>query len=457
VLLAANLACSRAQTIQPVKGPDERVKAEILVVVAHPDDEGAVTPYLARAIYDQHKRVAVVFATRGGSGGNDYTREHGPALADIREQEARAACAKLGITNVWFLDGKDTASQNVLNSLANWGHGANLEALVRIVRLTRPDIIISWLPGVFVGENHGDHQASGVLATEAFDLAGDPSAFPAQVTGASKRLEQYLENLTPWQPKKLFFFSDADDQKQFSGSGPEYSVKETSPSQKKPYWQLALNSATPHLTQFPEEIHHMTALSEEQLKQFMDDPQHSWWTEPMTLVFGKATVAGKPTDEVFANLNAVMASPGEMSAHNPAACGDDWTVALGGPWFFYKAFRKEHGLDHLRVAELPEIGVKAGPSVFVPLVIGHGKGKAGGVTIEVQAPGGWKVTHGDGKLALPEEDRTDVFVEVATPELGKEELRKAGPQEVLVRAIVEGKPVGEVRLKVTLRTSALAQ
>jgi len=94
---------------------------------------------------------------------------------------------------VWFLDGKDTASQNVLNSLANWGHGANLEALVRIVRLTRPEVIISWLPGIFIGENHGDHQASGVLATEAFDLANDPTAFPAQVAGAGKRLEIYLE------------------------------------------------------------------------------------------------------------------------------------------------------------------------------------------------------------------------------------------------------------------------
>src|SRR5215469_8654283 len=131
--LAILAACTaRAQTGTPagtVKGPDQRMKADILVVVAHPDDEGGVTPYLARAIYDQHKRVAVVFATRGGSGGNDYTREHGPALADIREQEAREACAKLGIANVWFLDGKDTASQNVLNSLANWGHGANLAAL----------------------------------------------------------------------------------------------------------------------------------------------------------------------------------------------------------------------------------------------------------------------------------------------------------------------------------------
>src|SRR5712672_2052278 len=208
-----------AQEAKPLPSADERYKADILLVVAYPDDEGGATPYLARAIYDEHKRVAVVFATRGGSGGNDYSREHGPALADIREQEARQACAGLGITNVWFLDGKDTASQNVLNSLANWGHGSNLEALVRIVRLTRPEVIISWLPGVFIGENHGDHQASGVLATEAFDLANDATAFPAQVAGASKRLEPYLENLTPWQPRKLYFFSDASDEKQFAEKG----------------------------------------------------------------------------------------------------------------------------------------------------------------------------------------------------------------------------------------------
>jgi len=59
-----------------------------------------------------------------------------------------------------------------LNSLANWGHGESLEELVRIVRLTRPEVIITWLPGIFIGENHGDHQAAGVLATEAFDSAG---------------------------------------------------------------------------------------------------------------------------------------------------------------------------------------------------------------------------------------------------------------------------------------------
>src|SRR6266849_9549511 len=298
-----------APSVQTIKGPDERFKTDILVVVAHPDDEGGVTPYLAREIYQQHKRVAVVYTTRGGSGGNDYTKEHGPALADIREQEARQACAQLGITDVWFLDGKDTASQNVLNSLANWGHGANLEALVRIVRLTRPEVILSWLPSIFIGENHGDHQASGVLATEAFDLANDPTAFPAQVAGASKRLEIYLENLTPWQPKKLYFFGDASDEGQFVGKGPAYSIREVSPSQKKPYWRIALEAAKPHLTPFPVEIHRLSSLSEEQLEKMMSDPEHAWWSEPMTLIFGKATVPAQPWEAIFPDMEAKQKEP----------------------------------------------------------------------------------------------------------------------------------------------------
>jgi LmbE family N-acetylglucosaminyl deacetylase len=442
--------------VQTIKGPDERFKTDILVVVAHPDDEGGVTPYLARAIYDEHKRVAVVFATRGGSGGNDYSREHGPALADIREQEARQACAKLGITNVWFLDGKDTASQNVLNSLANWGHGANLEALVRIVRLTRPEVIITWLPGISIGENHGDHQASGVLATEAFDLANDPTAFPAQVAGASKRLEVYLENLTPWQPKKLYFFSDADDQKQFAGTGPAYSVKEISPSQKKPYWRLALDAATPHLTQFPAEIHQLTAMSDEQLNKFMDDPQHQWWTEPMTLIFGKAAVSGKPTDDVLANLDAGPALRHRKEELDRFADSRDPWVAIGGPWFYYNAFYSLHAPD-LKPTEIPEIEIKAGTNLLVPIVIGHAKNKTSEVTVECQAPPGWKIIRGVGRYLLPPESRTELALEIVTPELNGQESKNGKPVEVSVSVSAGGKSIGDVRLKVLLKTSALPQ
>ncbi len=448
-----------AQNPQLIKGPDERFKADILVVVAHPDDEGGVTPYLARAIYDEHKRVAVVFGTRGGSGGNDYAREHGPALANVREMEARAACAKLGITNVWFLDGKDTASQNVLNSLANWGHGANLEKLVGIYRLTRPEVVITWLPSVFIGENHGDHQAAGVLATEAFDLSNDPTAFPSQIAGATKRLEIYLENLTPWQAKKIYYFSDARDDKQFAGKGPSYSIKEISPSQKKPYWRLALDAATPHLTQFPQEIEQISKLNDEQIEKMMGDPNTGWWTDPETLIFGKSLEEGKPTDDVFRGIK-----PGPFSSETHALKQEDYfllggtKLMLAGPWRYYISFRIKHQLPALPTAPVAEIAVRAGTTVEVPLVIQHDDPLVPlKVVLKVDAPAGWKVTTGQGELELPVERLTAVRVEVETPALPAEELKKATTQEIVVHAEASGKSIGDVKLRVALQNSALPQ
>jgi LmbE family N-acetylglucosaminyl deacetylase len=451
-----------AQGAKPLPAADERFKADILLVVAHPDDEGAATPYLARAIYDEHKRVAVVFTTRGGSGGNDYSREHGLALADIREQEARQACAALGITNVWFLDGKDTASQNVLNSLANWGHGASLEALVRIVRLTRPEVILSWLPAIFIGENHGDHQASGVLSTEAFDLAGDPVAFPAQVAGASKRLEPYLENLTPWQPKKIYFFSDASDEKQFVGKGPAYSVKEISPSQKKPYWRIALDAAKPHLTQFPGEIHMLSKLTDEQLNAMMSDPAHMWWSEPMTLIFGKATVPTEPSDPLFPDEESGRKQPsGSASLGGGPGVVSDSTepviLELGDPWHFYGEFRRAHQMTNLPVARIPEIAVKDGSIAGIPLVVRRKPGASRKITINVNAPSGWNVISGAGKFVLADDEITYLRVELQSPVIPEKEMNGRQADSIVVSGLAGDKSIGEAKLKVLLRSSALPQ
>jgi hypothetical protein len=43
----------------PSPPPADRYRADILIVVYHPGDEMMVTGYLARVLYDEHKRVAV--------------------------------------------------------------------------------------------------------------------------------------------------------------------------------------------------------------------------------------------------------------------------------------------------------------------------------------------------------------------------------------------------------------
>jgi len=255
----------KSAAAQPLKTADARYKTDILLVVAHPDDEGAATAYLARAI-DEGKRVAVVYGTRGSSGANEVGGEQAAALGAVREIEARRSLALMGITNVWFLDGKDTASQNVLQSLSNWNHGEALQQLVRVMRLTRPEVVLTFLPGTFIGEDHGDHQAAGVLATEAFDLSGDPAAFAEQLSGPTKRLEALLDNLRPWQPKKIYYFPDADKEDIFRGLGPEYSVKDISKSNKHAYWRIALDGYLAHETQSKSMADSLKPLSDAQLE-----------------------------------------------------------------------------------------------------------------------------------------------------------------------------------------------
>ena len=463
IVLLAMFAVSgmlQAQTPQRANGADSRFKADILVVVAHPDDEAFFTPYLARAMNDMHKRVAVIFSTRGGSGVNRYTRERGPAMANEREIEAREACARLGISNVWFLDGKDTASQNLLDSLASWGHGANLERLVGLIRLTRPEVVFTHFPGIFIGEDHGDHQATGVLVTEAFDLAANPLVFPSQLAGDTKHYESNLSNLQTWQTKKIYFGSDAEDNKQFNGTGPAYSVREISPSQKKPYWRLAMDSAMAHQTQFPDEIDRISKMSDAEMEKMMSDPNSAWWSEPSTLIFGKSVVGGKSTDDVFAHIDEKPlkeAAPhsNSLADVNPAA--KLARVELGGAWKFYAEFYPTHGLDHLPVAKVPEIGVKTGTTLVVPIVILHDPSKALPVSITVKAPEGWKVTHGAGQVLLPAEESTSLTVHIETPTLSGEELKNAVAQEVTLHAEADGKPAGEVNLRVLLRANALPQ
>ena len=133
-LFASPLVAQTPKSL-PATEADVRFKADVLLVVAHPDDETGVSAYLAQLL-DQHKRVAAVYLTHGEAGHNNMGPERAASLGAVREMELRHAMTKLGIDNVWFLDGRDTPTQNVLESLANWHHGAALEEVVRMVRFT---------------------------------------------------------------------------------------------------------------------------------------------------------------------------------------------------------------------------------------------------------------------------------------------------------------------------------
>lgn len=368
--------------------PDPRFKADILVVVAHPDDETMVTAYLAREIYDHHKRVAVVFGTRGEGGNNEVGPEQSLAQSDIREIEGREAVGSLGITNVWFLNGHDNPNQNVLTSLDRWGDGAALDALVRIVRLTRPSVILTFLPDFTTGENHSDHQAAGVLATEAFDLAGDPTAFAEQVSPAENpdKNANLTEALLPWQPEKIYYFYNPTHDI-FEGQGPQYSSKEISPSQHVSYGLLAAEAFAHHRTQGG-------AITEEEIENHTlataDSEGAELTREPVKLIFGKSLVPSGVMDDVFAGV-----VPGGIPFQRaPGYTPADYSrpkMLIGDPWNFYHEFWKAHGLEHLINVVPLEITVKVGEGFWIPLIVDNPLDQPVQVNFSVQAPDGWKV------------------------------------------------------------------
>lgn len=438
---------------RPFSIADDRYKADILVVVAHPDDEGAATPYLARAM-DEGKRVAVVYGTRGGSGANQAGAEHGAALSDIREIEARRACATLGITNVWFLGGKDTASQNVLQSLASWGHGAALEEMVRLVRLTRPEVVLTFFPGIFIGENHGDHQAAGVIATEAFDLAGDPAVFASQLAGPTRRLEPYLENLRPWQPKKIYYF-DGGDSENFKNSGPSYSVVGISKSRQMAYWRVALESFRAHETQAKEYLDSIAKMSEQQIEKQATDPQGGWGDE-QTFILGKSLVGGSVTGDIFENTSKSPATPVLRTLLSPIVLTHP-SIELGGPWSFYRDFRLAHGLERLPQLDVPEIAIAAGGMLEIPVWLRNPTSAEQSVKLTVTVPAGWTVKSGANLYSLRPGEAGAATIEIAVPQLSTSETKSKETREVLVNGESSGQSVGAIKLHVQLRAHALPQ
>jgi LmbE family N-acetylglucosaminyl deacetylase len=424
---------SQPATIPP---PDSRYKVDIIMVIAHPDDDTAVSAYLAKIIEEQHKRVAVIYGTRGNAGGNAVGQEQAAALADIREMEARHSLASYGITEVWFLRGTDTPGNDVLHSLETWGHGQSLEEVVRLIRLTRPEIIFTWLPDYVVGENHDDHQAAGVLATEAFDLAANPLAFPEQVEAprAPQNIGNYGEGLRLWQPKKLYYFSDTSHFEFLKGTGPEYATSDISPSRKAPYSQIAADAWRVFKTQLD--------LTDAQIKEYSE--------MPVDLILGKSLVGGTTTGDVFEGITAAPIPYARVRGYEPPAPGV--TLELGGPWAFYQAFWRAHNVEHLATLYAPEAQVSVGESVGVPLLLRNDTSSARQITLKTSLPAGWKQKPDTSLVKVDPHDSFPLQLALIPPDSQK------GTWQILTwSGESEGKSIGSVTLRVNVTGNGLPQ
>ncbi len=156
------LVCTALLLASSIGAGGEQGAAKTLVAVfAHPDDEGAVSPVLARYAREG-AQVYLIVATDGAAGGQQTSVATGPDLARVRADEARCAADALGIrppVMLGFPDGR---------------LGAYLEEPVRLFRLTqrlheelqrlRPDAVITWGPDG--GTGHPDHRLVSDVVTQ---------------------------------------------------------------------------------------------------------------------------------------------------------------------------------------------------------------------------------------------------------------------------------------------------
>ncbi|MCS6711968.1 PIG-L family deacetylase [Brachybacterium sp. EF45031] len=169
------------------------VDLDILFIGAHPDDEAWTLAAFGQWNEYQGQRAGVITVTRGEGGGNAVGLEEGPALGLIREEEEREAVGWAGVEHVFNLDAVDffyTLSAPLTRQV--WGEREVLGRIVRIIRATRPDVIVTMNPSAVEG-NHGNHQQAAMYAVEAYLTAGRRDVFPEHVD----------EGLEPWTVKRL--------------------------------------------------------------------------------------------------------------------------------------------------------------------------------------------------------------------------------------------------------------
>ena len=169
-----------------------QVLGSALYMAAHPDDENTrLIAYLANA---RKVETAYLSLTRGDGGQNLIAPDLRELLGLTRTQELLAARRIDGGTQFFSRANDFGYSKHPDETFNIWDKQKVLADAVYVIRKWRPDVIVLRFDPRAPGTTHGHHTASAVIGMEAFDLAGDPEAFPEQ-----------LEYVKPWQPLRIYW------------------------------------------------------------------------------------------------------------------------------------------------------------------------------------------------------------------------------------------------------------
>jgi LmbE family N-acetylglucosaminyl deacetylase len=171
----------------------------LMACLAHPDDECFSMAGILASSTAQGVAVELICATRGEAGDIRMPGSATPeTLGDVRHQELRASCNVLGIAEPIMLGYRDSGwgddpAQRHPQAFVNALDRDVVQQLVAEFRRFRPHVILTFEPGGLSG--HKDHIAMSKHATFAYQVAGDPHAFP----------EQLQDGLAAWAPQRLLY------------------------------------------------------------------------------------------------------------------------------------------------------------------------------------------------------------------------------------------------------------
>lgn len=204
----------------------------VLMIAAHPDDED--TSVLATLARGYGARTAYLSLTRGDGGQNLLGGELGEGLGLVRTGELVAARAIDGAVQFFTRAFDFGFSKTAEETFRHWPEEELLRDVTWVIRTFRPHVILSVFTGTPV-DGHGQHQAAGIVARRAFDVAGDPEVFPDQLS----------LGVEPWSVGKFY-------QLNRFGRGTSSVDLETGaldPLLGRSYFQVAMRSRSQHRSQ----------------------------------------------------------------------------------------------------------------------------------------------------------------------------------------------------------------
>src|SRR5579862_5030697 len=155
--------------------------SDILIIIAHPDDEvfGSGTLCLCA---EKGFKISLACATDGEGGSSDGRPD--VLLGEIRRRELSLSARVLGVSDVCFLGQPDSAHPDAEGD-GSWDQPGLIRKLAEMIRQQNPQLILTHGPQG--GYGHPAHRLvyrSVVAATQAVSFAGSIFSFCGKVDGA---------------------------------------------------------------------------------------------------------------------------------------------------------------------------------------------------------------------------------------------------------------------------------